>query len=132
MSIITTKYYKCSILLLTIIFFISYNCHLNTYCIIDNITACSFILLLILLLMRIEINNRFLYWLGRHLFPLYIYQRIPMILFSKIYDGSLVLNHRLLYVLVCFIITIAIAYTYPKFKIGSNTFKRLKLQVTKQ
>ncbi len=54
----------------------------NTYC----STLC---LLIVMLTMKIRINNSALMWAGKNLFPLYIYQRVPMILFSAIGGGFL-------------------------------------------
>lgn len=46
----------------------------NTYCIV-------FCMSIVMLTMKFSINNPILVWCGKNLFPLYIYQRIPMIIF---------------------------------------------------
>lgn len=62
--------------------------------------------------MKFKINNRFLVWLGQNLFPLYIYQRIPMIILSSIAGGVYAANYPILYVISCFAITSIISYYY--------------------
>ena len=62
-----------------------------------NILSVLFAFIVVQITMKIKISNSILCWLGINLFPLYIYQRIPMILLSKkniysrksvaIYDG---------------------------------------------
>ena len=40
--------------------------------------------------MKVKISNTPLIWLGIHLFPIYIYQRIPMIYFQKVFLFSII------------------------------------------
>lgn len=77
----------------------------NTFCIV-------FCLLIIMLSMKIKINNAVLIWAGKNLFPLYIYQRIPMIIFSSICGGVFVSSYPVLYTSVCLLITLLFAYFY--------------------
>ena len=48
-----------------------------------NLRACAFGLLCVLLTLKLSFHGGGLVWLGKHLFPIYIYQRLPMLLFSK-------------------------------------------------
>lgn len=64
------------------------------------------------LTMRLKIGNKWLYWLGMNLFPLYIYQRIPMIMLYEMDNGIWVYNHIALYISICFVVTLAISYFY--------------------
>ena len=91
----------------------------GTYCVpfhtngfIYNIFAIVFCLLIITLTMRCEINSKVLLWCGANLFPLYIYQRIPMIILSKVGHGEFVCTHPLLYVFSCLLVTILITFCY--------------------
>ena len=61
----------------------------NTYCIV-------FCLLIVILTMKIKINNPILIWAGKNLFPLYIYQRVPMIVLSSICGGAFVSSYPVL------------------------------------
>lgn len=77
----------------------------NAYCMV-------FCLLIITLSMKIKINNSLLIWSGKNLFPLYIYQRVPMIILSSIYGGTFISSYPVLYTAVCLLITLLFAYFY--------------------
>ena len=77
----------------------------NAYCIV-------FCLLVVMLTMKFKINNTPLIWAGKHLFPLYIYQRVPMIILSSIYGGAFVASYPVLYTFACLLITLLFAHFY--------------------
>ncbi len=62
--------------------------HIGRFAITANIRAVCFCLLVLAVTSRISINGAILQWLGKNLFPLYIYQRIPMIALSSIAGGA--------------------------------------------
>lgn len=82
-----------------------------------NIAALLFCLLMILITYRVTIYNQVLEWLGKNLFPLYIYQRLSMISLSKIDNGCFIQKYELIYVLCCAGATLLIAKAYPYFRI---------------
>lgn len=65
----------------------------------------------IVITMRISLDNKILRWCGSHLFEIYIMQRIPMIIFGKI--GILDVSIYL-YFIVCLITTCGIAVLFRK------------------
>lgn len=77
----------------------------NVYCIV-------FCLLIVMLTMKFKINNTILIWAGKNLFPLYIYQRIPMIILSSICGGAFVASYPVLYTFACLLITLLFAHFY--------------------
>lgn len=77
----------------------------NTYCIV-------FCLLVVMLTMKIRINNSVLIWAGKNLFPLYIYQRVPMVILSSICGGAFVSSYPVLYTFACLLITLLFAHFY--------------------
>lgn len=77
----------------------------NTY----SIVLC---LLIVMLTMKIKVNNAVLIWSGKNLFPLYIYQRVPMIILSSICGGVFVSSYPVLYTLACLLITLLFAHFY--------------------
>lgn len=77
----------------------------NTYCIV-------FCMSIVMLTMKFSINNPILVWCGKNLFPLYIYQRIPMIIFSTISGGAFISSYPVLYTLASLLVTILFAYLY--------------------
>ena len=85
-----------------------------------NLECIIFALCVILITMKVKIKNPALLWLGEHLFPLYIYQRLAMIALSRIDDGAFVKNNPLVYMLICCAIMILIAIPYRFFRISFN------------
>lgn len=77
-----------------------------------NVRIVSMIGLTVLLMMKIKIGNLFLVWLGINLFPLYIYQRIPLIIISTYFTY----NPYILFS-VGFMLTCAIIPAYKKIQI---------------
>ena len=77
----------------------------NAYCIV-------FCMIVVMLTMKFKINNSILIWLGKNLFPLYIYQRVPMIILSSICGGAFVSSYPVLYTFSCLLITLLFAYFY--------------------
>jgi len=64
-----------------------------------------FLWIMLLLTMKFKVGNQFLDFLGAHIFEIYIYQRIPMILLGR-YG---ILQHHVWYGLACFACTIVLA-----------------------
>lgn len=83
----------------------------------DNIVAVLFSLIIVLMTLKVQIKNKPLIWLGSNLFPLYIYQRVPMIAIASIDDGRLVSMCPYLYVTVCLVLTLGIGYCYKYWRI---------------
>lgn len=77
-----------------------------------NVCSVCFSLFIVVLSMRLQLKSRLLEWSGKNLFPLYIYQRIPMLLFSVLCGGCLVAELKYVYVIVCAVISIALARLY--------------------
>ena len=63
---------------------------------------------IVALLSRFEIKSKILEWCGKHLFPLYSYQKLPMLCFAS----SFIAAHHLLYVFICLTVTLLIAQLY--------------------
>ncbi|MBE6774926.1 MAG: acyltransferase [Ruminococcaceae bacterium] len=68
-----------------------------------------FMALVLLLTMKLNIGNRILSFLGSHVFSVYILQRIPMTVLTKI---GLNTSHKYAFTVICFFITIALAVLY--------------------
>ena len=77
-----------------------------------NAFTIVFCCVVILATMKIKFNSPLLLWCGKNLFPLYIYQRIPMIIFSSINDGAFAAGYPVLFTVSCLIVTVLITSTY--------------------
>lgn len=128
-NIVERRYFPIMILTV-LLFMVSYNCPWKYNSYVSNVTAILFALTVLMLTMSIKINNAPQRWLGRNLFPLYIYQRIPMLLFATIGEGWLIAHHAWLYVILSLAITIGITMLYPHFAITTNSLNRLRLSNT--
>lgn len=83
-----------------------------------NVMSVFFAYLVVLLSMKITIHNKFLEWLGVNLFPLYIYQRLSMMVLSTLYPIELVANHPYVFLVICVLITGCIAWAYKFIRIS--------------
>lgn len=68
-----------------------------------NMAAVVLSLLIVQLTMKIKISNSPLIWFGVNLFPLYIYQRLLMIVLYEFDNGTFVRENSLIYMVVCFV-----------------------------
>lgn len=82
-----------------------------------NLKAIAFLGLIVCVMMRIPIGNTALSWFGQRLFPLYIYQRLPMIIFFTLDPGGFACWRMPIYLVLCFAVTILFAALYPKWQI---------------
>lgn len=82
-----------------------------------NLLSISFAILLVLITMKVQIYNNALVWLGANLFPLYIYQRLPMIGIKELSGNDWVCHNAYLYIALCLTITFVISYFYKFWKL---------------
>ena len=92
-------------------------CHPGLYGFCDSIVAISFAVCICLGTMKFKLGNAAIVWLGKHVFPLYIYQRIPMLVLSKWFDGHMSGNYLCVYMCCCILTTLAIAVGYRSFEV---------------
>lgn len=78
-------YYYGSLLFTFIFYFITTrkrSCHVVVY----EIAAISFVMCIVLLSMKVSLNNAFLRFLGNHVFSIYILQRLPMRFLKELFS----------------------------------------------
>lgn len=95
-----------------IVFLVLFNIPFTFAGIISNALGVSLAFLVVILSMKVSVSSQPLQWLGKNLFPLYIYQRIPMILFSTICGGRIIVEYPSLYIFLCVAVTLICAYIY--------------------
>ena len=100
-----------------LVFFSVHTQKFSFYGLKDNLASILFALSIVVVSMKIRVGNKALIWCGTKLFPLYIYQRIPMIFLSKIDGGAFISRHPFAYVWTCLLVTIAIAFLYRSLSI---------------
>lgn len=114
-------YYLLLITLLIIFICIKKVQYLNI--VFYSIVALMFVFLIVMVTMKVNINNRYLKWFGDNLFYMYILQRIPMIVLTKL---GYVNNHGYRFLLLSFIITVVLSIIYKAFlnKADEYLFKK--------
>ena len=80
---------------------------------IGLLSSVFFALMIVILSMHIEFKSVWLEWAGRFLFPIYIYQRLPMLLMHHFHHAWCI-EHYYLYLSICMLSTLLIAYCYGK------------------
>ena len=72
--------------------------------------AAAFVCCLVAVMTRVRFFNRLLSFFGRHVFSIFLLQRIPMLVFTRF--G--LQEHRYVFVLLCFAVTIALAAAFDR------------------
>lgn len=114
------KHYWLTMTILLFCFFVPYIFRYDYNGIAHNVMGCLFSLLVVVVMYRYEISGHFLTWVGGNIFPIYIYQRLPMLLLSVVLGKSFCHEHSLFFVTISAAIVCAIVFLYPKFKIGGK------------
>ena len=83
-----------------------------------NVKSIVFALLVVHLTLKLSIGNQFLRWAGRCLFPIYIYQRLPMISMRELAGVDWICSNPYLFIVVCAVVTGGIAFYYKKWQIS--------------
>lgn len=79
-----------------------------------NIRTIAFALIVVWAMGKVSLRSRILDWMGSHLFPIYIYQRLAFIIISSVLGDSFVGNHRLMFFSSSVVLTMFLALAYTK------------------
>lgn len=83
----------------------------------ENIMGITFALMVVMITMKIKIGNKWLQWFGTNLFPLYIYQRLPMIAANHLLGNEFVANFPIAFLVLSIVSTIVISFYYKYWQI---------------
>lgn len=112
--------YKLSCFVLIPIFLVfwalSYINYLAMYPVYHMVCSLCLCFLILLATLKITINNKVLIWMGDNLFPLYIYQRLPMIVLATCCK-DFVFSHSYLFILSSMVATGFAAYMFRYIRI---------------
>lgn len=81
-----------------------------------NLMSMAFVLMLIVVTFKVRVDNPPLRWIGSHLFPIYIYMRLPMIFMEENTPG-LISATPALFIVISLVVTLCIAHVYRYFRI---------------
>ena len=76
-----------------------------------SITSICFVLTVLLITMKVNIKNPILKWFGDNLFWIYILQRLPMLVLSRM---GYAVTHAYRFAIICFVVTIVLTIIYKK------------------
>ena len=82
-----------------------------------NLKSVLFAILIILLTMKVKAGNAVLLWLGANVFPIYIYQRIPIVAMTKLFGDGFVCSYPYAFVLICMVVTYIITWGYQYWRV---------------
>ena len=111
------KYYVPILIILASVWVLSFYFMPEARGLSSNLASICFAMMVVMLSMKLEVGNACLSWCGRHLFPLYIYQRIPMILMMEYIGKDFVMAYPILFVVMALVITCGIAHSYKYWNI---------------
>lgn len=111
------KRYWLSVIFVVMSFIVLFNIGRDFAAIKYNILSVNFAAIIVIFTMKVKLGNRFLQYLGSNLFPLYIYQRLPMIFLATICGGLIPQTYTFLYIICCFLVTIIISHFYKFWQI---------------
>ena len=110
------KYYWLSVVVFLLLFVFIFRWPTDRLRLSFNALSTVFAMLVVLLTMKASINNLPLRWVGQHLFPIYIYMRIPMIILEN-EQPVLIANYPAIYIIICLVVTLVIARFYKHWQI---------------
>lgn len=88
-----------------------------------------FAIVVLLLTMKVQINNKILYFFGENLFSIYIMQRLPMILLDYLGISS----KQAVFVILSFLVTVplSVLFSYVVSRLDTSIFKNESLKKSK-
>lgn len=92
---------------------------------LNNVGGCLFVLVILLITTYFQIKNPLLAWLGNHVFPIYIYQKLFFLIIVNLHPRVVSQMSVSLYTVLSFVLVVGVACFYPWF---SFKFSKGKLR----
>ena len=105
------KYYWLIIVFLLTLFFILCLFREDALCLRFNAISILFAIIVVMITMKVSVDNNCLRWFGKNLFPVYIYMRLPMMFIEHKYPEMIALAPTM-FIALSLLVTITIAYFY--------------------
>jgi len=118
------KLYYVLAFVITLVSFILMYHYLRWNPYLFNIMSILFAFLLVLITMKVSIRNKFLAWLGKYTFWIYVLQRIPMIIFKRL--GFAKWTYLYLWLTIISTIIIAVGVRFVVDKLESLIWRKKK------
>ena len=111
-----SKHYWSSCVLLLMLLLGLLLCPADRFCLSYNGLSIVFAMLVVMLTMKVRIGNPALRWVGEHLFPIYIYMRLPMIVLENKLP-VMIDAWPALFIVISLVVTLVIAHFYRYWQI---------------
>lgn len=105
------KYYWPIIALLLTLFFILIHFPEDSLCLRFNTISILFAIIVVMITMKVGVDNNCLRWFGKNLFPVYIYMRLPMMIFEHKYP-EMIASAPTMFIALSLLVTVTITYVY--------------------
>ena len=89
----------------------------HVYVVTGNLASVMFAIMVVIVTMRVKVQNGLLAWLGKNLFPMYIYQRVPMMVIAVAFP-TLVALRPVIFCFASLVITVFLAFAYKYIRIS--------------
>lgn len=91
--------------------------HEDPYSFVFSFRSLVYASVMVLLLMKVKVGNPALNWLGKNLFPLYIFHRLPMILLAHFDPWGITAGCPVLFVALSFVLTLLLVPLVNKIQV---------------
>lgn len=115
---IVERFYWPILLISLMGFIITYNVDWLKFSLMHNVVSVFFMASLLLLSCRIKIGNPILLWLGRHVFPIYMYEFLVILLVDGLLPAPATQFAAISYSAAIIMVTLVIANFYSKWRIS--------------
>lgn len=113
----TSQCYSLSLFICVVVLISLKNSALFARGLAPNLTAIAFTFVLLLVTMKVRMQSGFLSWCGERVFPIYIYQRLPMLTFYAICPSWFSCwQSELVLLFVCLMVTLFVARIFTRFE----------------
>lgn len=85
---------------------LTYMHHEDPFQLVYTARGILFATVIVLLLMKVRVGNPALEWLGRNLFPIYVYQRLPMMVLAYFNPFGILTEHPVVFILASAALTL--------------------------
>lgn len=82
---------------------------------LNNVSGCLFVLAILAITTYVQVKNPLLVWLGNHVFPIYIYQKLFFLIIVNLHPRVVSQMSVSLYTVLSFGLVACVAYFYPWF-----------------
>ena len=123
-DVVQRVYWPCFVVVWIAFYFVHFRLGFEWHGVRSNVVTLLFVIGFVLLMMKFRMRNAALLWLGSHLFPIYIYQRLPMFLLDRCSSGWLTKECVSLFIIISWCLALMIAWAYRWWRVDFSKVRR--------